>query len=40
MTFSTEYLKLSKNSYVADELELSYFNATLGVSWATRSSST
>ena len=30
MTFSTEYLKLSKNSYVADELELSYFNATLG----------
>ena len=30
MTFSTEYLKLSRNSYVADELELSLFNATLG----------
>ena len=30
MAFSTEYLKLSKNSYVADELELSYYNASLG----------
>lgn len=30
MTFSTEYLKLSRNSYVADELELSLFNAMLG----------
>lgn len=30
MAFSTDYLKLSKNSYVADELELSFYNATLG----------
>jgi DUF1680 family protein len=28
--FSTEYLKVSKNSYVADELEMSFFNAILG----------
>ncbi|MCQ2429583.1 MAG: glycoside hydrolase family 127 protein [Clostridia bacterium] len=30
MAFSTEYLKVSKNSRVADELELSFFNAALG----------
>lgn len=30
MTFSTEYLKLSADSRVADELELSLFNAALG----------
>ena len=30
MAFSTEYLKISKDSRVADELELSFFNATLG----------
>ncbi len=30
MAFSTDYLKISKDSYVADELELSFFNATLG----------
>lgn len=27
---STEYLQISQNSYVADELELSYFNGILG----------
>ena len=30
MAFSTDYLKCSKDPYVADELELSFFNATLG----------
>lgn len=30
MAFSTDYLKLTRSSYVADELELSFFNATLG----------
>ncbi len=30
MAFSTEYLKISQQSYVADELEMSYYNATLG----------
>ena len=30
MAYSTEYLKLCKKSYVADELELSYFNAAFG----------
>ena len=30
MAYSTEYLKVSKISYVADELEVSYFNAALG----------
>ncbi len=30
MALSTEYLRVSKNSYVADELELSFFNAMLG----------
>ena len=30
MALSTEYLQVSKNSLVADELELSYFNAMLG----------
>lgn len=30
MAFSTEYLKISKNSYVADELELSFYNAAMG----------
>ncbi len=30
MAYSTEYLKVSKKSYVADELELSYYNAALG----------
>ena len=30
MAYSTEYLKDSKNSYVADELEISWFNAALG----------
>jgi len=30
MAFSTEYLKVSKISYVADELEISYYNAALG----------
>ena len=30
MAFSTDYLKLSKDSCVADELELSFLNATLG----------
>lgn len=30
MAFSTDYLKISKNSYVADELELSFYNAALG----------
>lgn len=30
MALGTEYLQLSKNSYVADELELSYFNGMLG----------
>lgn len=30
MEYSTEYLKLSKISYVADELEIAYFNASLG----------
>ena len=30
MAFSVDYLKMSKNSYVADELELSFFNAALG----------
>ncbi len=30
MAFSTDYLKMSKNSYVADELELSFYNASLG----------
>ena len=30
MAFSTDYLKISRNSRVADELELSFFNATLG----------
>ena len=30
MAFSTDYLRFSKDSYVADELEMSFFNATLG----------
>ncbi len=30
MAFTTDYLKMSKNSYVADELELSFYNASLG----------
>ncbi len=30
MAYSVEYLKLSKNSVVADELELSFYNAALG----------
>jgi len=30
MAFSKDYLKISKNSYVADELERSYFNGMLG----------
>lgn len=30
MAFSTEYLKVSKISYVADELEIAYYNAALG----------
>lgn len=30
MALSTDYLRLSKNSLVADELELSYYNAMLG----------
>ena len=30
MAFSTEYLKVSRDSSVADELELSFFNAALG----------
>lgn len=30
MAFSTDYLAVSRNSRVADELELSFFNATLG----------
>jgi uncharacterized protein len=30
MAYSTEYLKLSKISYVADELEIAYYNASLG----------
>lgn len=30
MAYSTEYLKVSKLSRVADELEISYFNAALG----------
>lgn len=30
MAFSTEYLKISRDSRVADELELSFFNAALG----------
>ncbi len=30
MAYSCEYLKLSKNSYVADELEISYYNAAMG----------
>lgn len=30
MAFSTDYLKISRDSRVADELELSFFNATLG----------
>lgn len=30
MQLSVEYLKISKKSYVADELELSYYNAALG----------
>lgn len=30
MAFSTEYLAISRDSRVADELELSFFNATLG----------
>jgi len=30
MAYSTEYLKVSKNSYVADELELDYYNGALG----------
>lgn len=29
-SFSIDYLKMSKNSYVADELELSFYNASLG----------
>ncbi|MDP4206978.1 MAG: glycoside hydrolase family 127 protein [Bacteroidota bacterium] len=30
MAYSTEYLKSSKISYVADELEIAYYNAALG----------
>lgn len=30
MAYSTEYLKVSKISYVADELEIAYYNAALG----------
>lgn len=30
MMFSIDYLRYSKNSYVADEIELTYFNAMLG----------
>lgn len=30
MALSTEYLRISKNSYVADELELSFFNGMMG----------
>lgn len=30
MAYSTEYLKVSQRSYVADELEISYYNASLG----------
>jgi uncharacterized protein len=30
MAYSTEYLKLSKISYVADELEIAFYNAALG----------
>jgi len=30
MAYSTEYLKLSKISYVADELEIDYYNSALG----------
>jgi DUF1680 family protein len=30
MAYSVEYLKLSNSSYVADELELSFFNGALG----------
>lgn len=29
-TLSTEYLKVTKNSYVADELEMSFYNAIIG----------